>query len=60
MKEKVRESRFELLRLYAIVCIVYHHLIINGADICGYNSPYNIDANGIIPLIINGLIMGGS
>lgn len=59
MKDKVRESKFELLRLFAIFCIVYHHLLINGVNICGYNSPYIIDDNGIMPLIINSLLMGG-
>ena len=59
MKEKVRESKFELLRLFAIFCIVYHHLLINGADVCGYNPLYDINTNGVIPLIINSFVMGG-
>lgn len=34
----MRNSNFELLRIFAIWGIVLHHLVINGIDVCGYNT----------------------
>lgn len=42
MKEIVRKSNIELLRVVAMLMIIFHHLVIKGADTCGYLTPYNI------------------
>lgn len=41
-KTIVRKSNIELLRIIAMLMIILHHLVIKGADTCGYLSSYNI------------------
>lgn len=57
--EKQRQSNFELLRIVAMLFIVAHHLIIKGADTCGYITPYDYHSDGWLGLFINGLVVGG-
>ena len=54
----VRKSNIELLRIIAMLMIILHHLVIKGADTCGYLSSYNI-SDGYMGGIINSLIIGG-
>ena len=58
-EKKVRDSNFELLRIIAIFGIILHHLVIKGADTCGYVDSYNYSRDGIIGLIINSMVVGG-
>ena len=39
--------------------IVTHHLIIKGADTCGYITSYDYSIDGWFGLFINGLVVGG-
>ena len=39
--------------------IVSHHVLIKGAETCGYTSPYSIQKDGIIGLCLNGLAIDG-
>lgn len=57
--QKQRSTNFELLRLVAIFGIILHHLVIKSASTCGYMQPYDFNNNGVIGLIINGLVVGG-
>ena len=54
-----RQSNFELLRLVAIFMIIVHHLVIKSAETCGYTQPYLYERDGVIGLILNGLVVGG-
>ena len=58
MKEIVRKSNIELLRVVAMLMIIFHHLVIKGADTCGYLTPYNI-SDGLLGGVINSLIISG-
>ena len=42
MKETIRKSNIELLRVVAMLMIILHHLVIKGADTCGYLTSYNM------------------
>jgi len=57
--KKVRQSNFELLRIVAMIFIVTHHLIIKGADTCGYLTTYDLKKDGCLGLFINGLAIVG-
>lgn len=55
-KERTKRlSNFELCRIITMFLIVLHHLLIKGAETCGYTSPYSIQKDGIIGLCLNGL-----
>lgn len=58
-KPLVRDSNFELLRIFAIFLITIHHLVINSIDACGYNAPYNYDEKGIGGVFLNSLSIVG-
>lgn len=58
-RANVRQSNFELLRLVAIFMIIVHHLVIKSAETCGYTHAYSYIQDGIIGLLINGLVVGG-
>ena len=45
----MRNSNLELLRIVAIFFVIFHHLLIKGADTCGYVTSYAY--NGFIDLI---------
>lgn len=55
----MRKSNIELLRIVAMMMIVLLHLLIKGADTCGYTRPYlmsdGISGGGINSLIISGV-----
>ena len=53
----LRSSNFELLRIFSILCVVLHHLLIDELYQCGYHSPS--DGSDFIPLFINGLAIIG-
>lgn len=58
----MRNSSFELLRIFAIWGIVLHHLVINGIDVCGYNTDFDgekYNGGGYIGIIINSLTVYG-
>ena len=52
MQQNKRISNVELLRILSIFFITIHHLVIRGADTCGYSIPYTFD-QGYIGIIIN-------
>lgn len=58
-KTSARQSQFELIRIVAMMFIVCHHLIIKGANTCGYINGYALDRDGYIGLIINSLCVLG-
>ena len=58
IKGIVRKSNIELLRIVAMLMIILHHLVIKGADTCGYLTPYNI-SDGLLGEVINSLIISG-
>ncbi len=39
--------------------IVCHHLVIKGADTCGYVTPYTYEKDGLIGIFINSFVVGG-
>lgn len=59
MSTKERQSNFELLRIVAMLFIVCHHLVIKGADTCGYVTPYTYEKDGLIGIFINSFVVGG-
>ena len=54
-----RDSRFELLRLTAILFVVAHHVLLFGADVCGYLTPYDPHTKGILGLWLNSVFVTG-
>lgn len=38
--------------------IVCHHLVIKGADTCGYVTPYTYEKDGLIGIFINSFVVG--
>lgn len=52
MEKVERESNFELMRLISMFCIVMQHLIIKGADTCGYMAPYSRETDGITGVVM--------
>ncbi|MCR4903053.1 MAG: acyltransferase family protein [Butyrivibrio sp.] len=57
--EKIRDSNFELMRMVAMFGIVIHHLLISGADVCGYKTAYVYEESGIFGVLLNSLVVGG-
>ena len=57
--KKQRYSQFELIRLVAMFFVVTHHLIIKGADVVGYITPYEYSKDGVCGVLINSLVVGG-
>ena len=58
----MRNSNFELLRIFAICGIVLHHLVINVIDVCGYNTDFDgekYNGGGYIGIIINSFTVYG-
>lgn len=51
-RKPMRKSNIELLRIVAMLMIILHHLVIKGADTCGYLTPYNL-SDGLIGGWIN-------
>ena len=54
-----RDSRFELLRIVAILFITLHHLLLFGADVCGYLSAYDIESKGVAGVALNSVAVIG-
>lgn len=54
-----RSSNFELLRIIAILFITLHHLVINNANVCGYNKPYDFSSDGVVGICLNSLVIIG-
>ncbi len=54
-----RDSRFELLRLFSIFGIIFHHLIIKGADTVGYITPFNYEIHGGVGIFLNSIFICG-
>ena len=54
-----RQSRFELLRVVAILFVVAHHVLLFGADLCGYLTPWHSDGPHIIGVILNSVVVTG-
>ena len=54
-----RDSRFEMLRILAILFITAHHLLLFGADVCGYLTPYTPDAKGNAGIFANSVAVTG-
>lgn len=54
-----RDSRFEMLRILAILLITAHHLLLFGADVCGYLTPYTPDAKGYAGIFANSVAVTG-
>lgn len=59
MPKSVRDSNFELLRVFAIFLITIHHLVINSIDACGYKTPYSYDVKGVGGVFLNSLAIVG-
>lgn len=53
-----RQSNIELLRILSIFLITMHHLVVHGADACGYLSTYMFD-QGKWGIIINSFCIVG-
>lgn len=58
-KELSRDSNFELLRIIDILFITFHHLLINGINLCGYNDEFCLNVDSSIAVFANSLIVGG-
>lgn len=54
-----RDSRYEMLRILAILLITAHHLLLFGADVCGYLTPYTPDAKGYAGIFANSVAVTG-
>lgn len=54
-----RDSRFELLRLTAILFVVAHHVLLFGVDACGYLTPYDLQTKGWLGVILNSVFVSG-
>ena len=54
-----RDCRFELLRIVAILLITLHHLLLFGADVCGFLSPYNPEEKGVLGVALNSVAVVG-
>lgn len=55
---KARQSNFELLRLVAMFMIVFHHVLIKGAQTVGYTHPFSLDTDGVLGVYLNSLVVG--
>ena len=54
-----RDSRFEKLRILAILFITVHHLLLFGADVCGYLTTYTPDSKGYAGIFTNSVAVTG-
>lgn len=54
-----RDSRFEILRVVAIFFVVVHHLLLFGADQCGYLSDFSPSASSVAAVLINSVVVTG-
>ena len=54
-----RDSRFELLRIVAILFITLHHLLLFGAAVCGYLTAYDIESKGVAGVALNSVAVIG-
>ena len=59
MKSSNRDPRFELIRLCAIAFVVAHHVLLFGVDGCGYLSPFEADAKGVVCVAANSVVVTG-
>lgn len=57
--KKERDSQFELLRIVAMFFVVSGHLIIKGADNVGLLTPYSVEEDGLMGVIIYSCVVGG-
>ena len=55
----VRDSQFELLRIIAMFFVVMGHLLIKGADTIGLTSPYSIEKDGVVGVLLYSFVVGG-
>ena len=54
-----RDPRFELLRIVAILLITLHHLLLFGADVCGYLTPFTPESEGVVGVALNSVAIIG-
>lgn len=54
-----RDLRFEILRVCAILFVTAHHVLLFGADLCGYLSPFCPDVSGVAGIALNSLFVTG-
>lgn len=54
-----RDSRFECLRLVAIFFVVVHHLLLFGANCCGYLSDFSPSLSSVAGVLINSVVVTG-
>lgn len=57
--KQVRQSNFELLRIFAMLCIVVHHLVIFGVAGVGYGDRLELSGRGIFGALINAFVICG-
>ena len=55
----IRNSNFELLRIFAMLGIVLHHLMVNDLDVLGYNKPFNAEMGGATFPMLNSVAVCG-
>lgn len=58
-KAEWRDCRFEIVRLLAILLITLHHLLLFGADVCGYLTPYTPATKGYAGVFLNSFAVTG-
>lgn len=54
-----RDSRFEWLRVCAILFVVAHHVLMFGGDVCGYMSPFRVNGETVVGVVLNSLFVTG-
>lgn len=54
-----RQSNFELLRVVAILFVVAHHVLLFGADLCGYLTAFQPCGEGIVGVALNSVVVTG-
>ncbi len=54
-----RDPRFELIRVCAITFVVLHHVLLFGADGCGYLSQFVVDTKGVTCVVVNSVVVTG-
>lgn len=59
MKTETRSSQFEFIRIIAMFMIVYHHLMVHGANNLGYHIPYIQSTTNEIGVFLNSFCIIG-
>lgn len=54
-----RDLKFDQLRVCAIMFVVAHHVLLFGADVCGYLTPFVPDDKGIAGVVLNSVVVTG-